>query len=30
VVRTSHAGEGTMLEGYLPRRWLEHFREFLI
>jgi len=28
VVRAAHAGEGTTLEGYLPRRWLERFREF--
>ena len=30
VVKTSHQGEGTVLEGYLPRRWLEQFRSFLI
>jgi GTP-binding protein HflX len=30
VVKTSHDGSGTMLEGYLPRRWLEQFRPFLI
>jgi GTP-binding protein HflX len=30
VVRTSHAGEGTILEGYLSRRWLEQYREYLI
>jgi GTP-binding protein HflX len=29
VDHSSHDGEGTVLEGYLPRRWLEHFREFL-
>jgi GTPase len=30
VVETSHGAEGTILEGYLPRRWLEHYREYLI
>jgi GTP-binding protein HflX len=30
VVKTSHQGEGTVLEGYLPGRWLEQFRSFLI
>jgi GTP-binding protein HflX len=30
VVRTSHEAEGTVLEGYLPRRWLEQFRAHLI
>jgi len=30
VVETSHAVEGTILEGYLPRRWLEQYREYLI
>jgi GTP-binding protein HflX len=30
VVETSHAAEGTLLEGYLPRRWLEQYREYLI
>ena len=30
VNKTSHDGQGTMLEGYLPRRWLEQFRSYLI
>jgi GTP-binding protein HflX len=30
VVEASHQREGTVLEGYLPRRWLEQFRSFLI
>lgn len=30
VIKTAHQGEGTVLEGYLPRRWLEQFRSFLI
>jgi GTP-binding protein HflX len=30
VVKTSHDGQGTVLEGYLPRRWLEQFRSYLI
>lgn len=30
VVRTSHDGSGTEIEGYLPRRWLERFRPHLI
>jgi GTP-binding protein HflX len=30
VVRTAHEGQGTILEGYLPRRWLEQFRPFLV
>jgi GTP-binding protein HflX len=30
VVKTSHNGQGTVLEGYLPRRWLEQFRSYLI
>lgn len=29
VVKTSHDGNGTVLEGYLPRRWLEQFRSYL-
>jgi GTP-binding protein HflX len=29
VDHSSHDEEGTILEGYLPRRWVEHFREFL-
>ena len=30
VVKTAHEGQGTVLEGYLPRRWLEQFRPFLV
>ena len=30
VVETSHAADGTILEGYLPRRWLEQYRKYLI
>jgi GTP-binding protein HflX len=30
VLQTSHEGRGTVLEGYLPRRWLERFRPYLI
>lgn len=30
VVKASHDGQGTLLEGYLPRRWLERFRAYLI
>ncbi len=30
IVETSHDGQGTVLEGYLPRRWLEQFRPYLI
>lgn len=30
VVQTSHDERGTVLEGYLPRRWLEQFRSYLI
>jgi GTP-binding protein HflX len=30
VVKASHQGEGTVLAGYLSRRWLEQFRPFLI
>jgi GTP-binding protein HflX len=29
VVRTAHEGQGTLIEGYLPRRWLERFRAYL-
>jgi GTP-binding protein HflX len=29
VVSTSHDGQGTIIEGYLPRRWLEEFRSYL-
>ncbi len=30
AVKTVHDEKGTILEGYLPRRWLEQFRPFLI
>jgi GTP-binding protein HflX len=30
VVSASHNGQGTVIEGYLPRRWLERFRAYLI
>jgi GTP-binding protein HflX len=30
VIRMSHDGEGTLLEGYLTRRWLEQFRPYLV
>jgi GTP-binding protein HflX len=30
VTRTSHDGQGTIIEGYLPLRWLEQFRSYLI
>jgi GTP-binding protein HflX len=30
AVTTSHSAEGTVLEGYLPRRWLDPFRSYLI
>jgi GTP-binding protein HflX len=30
VVRTSHDGQGTALEGYLPRRLLERFRAYWV
>ena len=29
VVKTTHDGQGTVIEGYLPRRWLERFRVYL-
>lgn len=29
VIRTTHDGQGTVIEGYLPRRWLERFRAYL-
>jgi GTP-binding protein HflX len=28
-VEESHDGQGTTLHGYLPRRWLQHFRPYL-
>jgi GTP-binding protein HflX len=30
MVKTAHGAEGTVLEGYLPRQWLEQFRPYLI
>jgi GTP-binding protein HflX len=30
VMKSSHDGRGTVLEGYLPRRWLDRFRTFLM
>lgn len=30
VVKTSHDGQGTIIEGYLSRRWLDQFRSYLI
>lgn len=30
VVNTSHDGQGVILEGYVPRRWLEQFRPYLV
>jgi GTP-binding protein HflX len=30
VVSITHNGQGTVIEGYLPRRWLERFRAYLI
>jgi len=30
VMATVHDGQGTALEGYLPRRWLEPFRPYLV
>jgi GTP-binding protein HflX len=30
VMRIAHDGEGTLLEGYLTRRWLEQFRPYLV
>jgi GTP-binding protein HflX len=30
VVSTSHDGTGTVIEGYLPRRWLGQFRTLMI
>jgi GTP-binding protein HflX len=29
VVKATHEGDGTVIEGYLPRRWLERFRAYL-
>lgn len=30
VMKSSHDGRGTIIEGYLPRRWLDRFRTYLI
>lgn len=30
VVGQSHTAEGVTLEGYIPRRWLEEFRSYLV
>ncbi len=30
VVSQAHTGEGVTLEGYIPRRWLEQFRPYLV
>jgi GTP-binding protein HflX len=30
VMNVSHDGEGTVLEGYLARRWLDQFRPYLV
>lgn len=30
VVSLSHDGQGTALSGYLPRRWLERFRPYVV
>jgi len=30
VVETSHEPDGSIVEGYLPRRWLELFRAYLV
>jgi GTP-binding protein HflX len=30
VLKTSHNNWGTVLEGHLPRRWLEQFRAYLV
>ena len=30
VLESSHEGDGTVLEGYLPRRYLDQFRPYLI
>lgn len=29
VMESTHSSEGTLMEGYLSRRWLERFREYL-
>jgi GTP-binding protein HflX len=30
VINTTHDNDGTLLEGYVPRRWLEQFLPFLV
>jgi GTP-binding protein HflX len=30
MVEESHNDQGTTLTGYLPRRWLQHFRTFMV
>jgi GTPase len=30
VIESTHAGDGTVIEGYVPRRWLDRFRAYLI
>ena len=30
VMKTEHRGQGTLLEGYIPRRFLERFRAYLV
>jgi GTP-binding protein HflX len=30
MVESSHSDRGTILQGYLPKRWLEQFRSYLI
>lgn len=30
VIDMKHDGRGTVIEGYLPRRWLERFRDYLV
>jgi GTP-binding protein HflX len=30
VDKTTHSEQGTVLEGYLPRRWFEQFRPYLV
>jgi GTP-binding protein HflX len=30
VINASHAKQGTVVEGYLPRRWLDRFRDYLV
>ncbi len=30
ILRIAHEGQGTKIEGYLPKRWVEQFRPYLI